>query len=147
MTSQREIRPLTGTDPIPALDLFKAPLVLRYLAAFLMTALATVVAVAVDSNVTIPNLSLVFVIPVIIAAVTFGFGSSFFSAILGALAYNFFLTEPRYTLGQSRSNGTHTRSEQAQREERRRSFVCGSHHKVRQRHQITKPLVIQTTPS
>ncbi len=98
VTPQREIRPLTDTDPIPALDLFKAPLVLRYLAAFLMTALATVVAVAVDSNVTIPNLSLVFVIPVIIAAVTFGFGSSFFSAILGALAYNFFLTEPRYTL-------------------------------------------------
>src|SRR5882762_612207 len=95
-TSQREIEPLTDTDPIPALELFRAPLVVRYLAAFVMTALATVVAVAVDSKVAIPNLSLVFVIPVIIAAVTFGFGSSFFSAILGALAYNFFLTEPRY---------------------------------------------------
>ena len=47
---------------------------------------------------TIPNLSLVFVIPVVVAAVTFGLGSSLFSAILGALAYNFFLTEPRYTL-------------------------------------------------
>lgn len=97
VTSQREIG-VTDTDPSPALDLFRAPLVLRYLAAFLMTALATVVAVAVDSHVTIPNLSLVFVIPVIVAAVAFGFGASFFAAILGALAYNFFLTEPRYTL-------------------------------------------------
>lgn len=98
VTSQPETGPLTDADPIPALELFRAPLVVRYLAAFLMTALATVVAVAVDSHVTIPNLSLVFVIPVIVAAVTFGFGASFFSAILGALAYNFFLTEPRYTL-------------------------------------------------
>ncbi len=98
ITSQHEIGPLTDTDPIPALELFRAPLVVRYLAAFVMTALATVIAVAVDSKVAIPNLSLVFVIPVIVAAVTFGFGASFFSAILGALAFNFFLTEPRYTL-------------------------------------------------
>jgi K+-sensing histidine kinase KdpD len=97
-TSQSEIKPLTDTSPFPALELFKAPFVLRYLAALMMTALATAVAVGLDSSVTIPNLSLVFVIPVIVAAVTFGLGSSLFSAILGAFAYNFFLTEPRYTL-------------------------------------------------
>ena len=98
MTSQREVKPLTDTDPFPALELFKAPFAVRYLAALVMTALATVVAIGIDRGVTIPNLSLVFVIPVIVAAVTFGLGSSLFSAILGALAYNFFLTEPRYTL-------------------------------------------------
>ena len=70
----------------------------RYLAAFLMTAVAAAVAVSIESRLTIPNLSLVFVIPVIVAAVTFGLGSSLFSAVLGALAYNFFLTEPRYSL-------------------------------------------------
>src|SRR5262249_9984072 len=48
--------------------------------------------------VTVPNLSLVFVIPVVIAAITFGLGPSLCSAILGALAYNFFLIEPRYSL-------------------------------------------------
>jgi two-component system sensor histidine kinase KdpD len=37
-------------------------------------------------------------LPVIVAAVSFGLGPSLCSAILGALAYNFFLTEPRYTL-------------------------------------------------
>ena len=72
--------------------------VMRYLASFAMTAVATVVAVAVDSKVTIPNLSLVFVVPVIIAGVSLGLGPSLFSAILGALAFNFFLTEPRYSL-------------------------------------------------
>ena len=63
-----------------------------------MTAVATVVAVGVDSKVTIPNLSLVFVVPVIIAGVSLGLGPSLCSAILGALAFNFFLTEPRYSL-------------------------------------------------
>jgi len=70
----------------------------RYLASLLMTAAATVVAIAVDSKVNIPNLSLVFVIPVIIAAVGLGLGPSLCAAILGALAFNFFLTEPRYSL-------------------------------------------------
>jgi K+-sensing histidine kinase KdpD len=63
-----------------------------------MTAIATIVAVSVDSKVAIPNLSLVFVVPVIVAGVSLGLGPSLCSAILGALAYNFFLTEPRYSL-------------------------------------------------
>jgi len=70
----------------------------RYLASIAMTAAATVAVVGVDSKVTIPNLSLVFVVPVIIAGVSLGLGPSLCSAILGALAFNFFLTEPRYTL-------------------------------------------------
>jgi K+-sensing histidine kinase KdpD len=41
---------------------------------------------------------LVFVIPVIIAGLGLGLGPSLCSAILGSLAYNFFLTEPRYSL-------------------------------------------------
>ena len=71
---------------------------MRYLAAVAMTVAATTVAVAIDSTVTIPNLSLVLVVPVIVAAVGLGLGPSLCSAILGALAYNFFLTEPRYSL-------------------------------------------------
>lgn len=72
--------------------------VMRYLASIAMTAVATVAAVGVDTSVTIPNLSLVFVVPVIIAGVSLGLGPSLCSAILGALAFNFFLTEPRYSL-------------------------------------------------
>ena len=72
--------------------------VMRYLASIAMTAAATVVAVGVDTKVSIPNLSLVFVVPVIIAGVGLGLGPSLCSAVLGALAFNFFLTEPRYSL-------------------------------------------------
>jgi K+-sensing histidine kinase KdpD len=71
---------------------------MRYFASIAMTAAATVVAIGVDSKVTIPNLSLVFVVPVIIAGVSLGLGPSLCSAILGAMAFNFFLTEPRYSL-------------------------------------------------
>ena len=71
---------------------------IRYLASIAMTALATAVAVGVDRQVSIPNLSLVFVIPVIIAGLGLGLGPSLCSAVLGSLAYNFFLTEPRYSL-------------------------------------------------
>lgn len=70
----------------------------RYLASVAMTAAATIVAIGVDTKVSIPNLSLVFVIPVIVAGLSLGLGPSLCAAVLGALAFNFFLTEPRYSL-------------------------------------------------
>ena len=93
---QQDITSSPGADTL--FGLADAPAAVRYLASFAMTAFATVVAVGVDSQVAIPNISLIFVVPVIIGAVGLGLGPSLFSAILGALAYNFFLTEPRYTL-------------------------------------------------
>ena len=92
---RQDITPMPDTDPLLG---SLASKVVRYLASFAMTAVATAVAVGVDSTVTIPNLSLVFVVPVVIAGVSLGLGPSLCSAILGALAFNFFLTEPRYTL-------------------------------------------------
>ena len=90
-----ESRPATtvalDTDPL-------ASVWARYLAAIAMTAAAAIVAIAVDSKVHIPNLSLVFVIPVIIAGVGLGLGPSLCAAVVGALSFNFFLTEPRYSL-------------------------------------------------
>ena len=98
-----DVEPKLQQDITPAPD--AAPLfgpvaseLMRYLASIAMTAFATVVAVSVDSKVNIPNLSLVFVVPVIVAGVSLGLGPSFCSAVLGALAFNFFLTEPRYSL-------------------------------------------------
>lgn len=70
----------------------------RYFAAVAMTAVATIIAVGVDMKITIPNLSLIFVVPVIIAGVSLGLGPSLCAAVLGALSFNFFLTEPRYSL-------------------------------------------------
>jgi two-component system sensor histidine kinase KdpD len=89
---------MSDADPLSGPASSEASAVVGYLASFAMTAIATAVAVGVDTQVTIPNLSLLFVVPVIIAAVGFGLGPSVCSALLGALAYNFFLTEPRYSL-------------------------------------------------
>lgn len=88
---QPDLVEVTEADPL-------ASRWMSYLTAIAMTALATVVAIAVDSKVNIPNLSLVFVIPVIVAGLSAGIGPSLCSAVLGALAFNFFLTEPRYSL-------------------------------------------------
>jgi K+-sensing histidine kinase KdpD len=92
---RQDITSMPDADPIFG---SVASVVARYLASFAMTAVATIMAVGVDRTVTIPNLSLVFVVPVIIAGVSLGLGPSLFSATLGALAFNFFLTEPRYSL-------------------------------------------------
>lgn len=69
-----------------------------YLVSVAMTAVATFVAFGLDSGIKIPNLSIVYVIPVIVAGVSFGLGPSLCAAVLGAVAYNFFFTEPRFTL-------------------------------------------------
>jgi len=94
-SKRRDTPPASDADPLlgPVTAVFA-----RYLASIAMTAAATVVAVGVDTKLTIPNLSLVVVVPVIIAGVSLGLGPSLCSAALGALAFNFFLTEPRYTL-------------------------------------------------
>ena len=92
---QQDITPGPDTDPL--LDPV-ASKVVGYLASIAMTAVATAVAVIVDSKVTIPNVSLIFVVPVVIAGISLGLGPSLCSAIFGALAFNFFLTEPRYSL-------------------------------------------------
>lgn len=98
VTSPNEVSQLADSDRIQVLRLSSAPIAVRYLAVVVMSSFATVIALGLDSKVTIPNLSLVYVIPVVVAAVAFGLGPSLCSAVLGALAYNFFFTEPRYTL-------------------------------------------------
>jgi len=92
---QQDITPGPDTDPL--LDPV-ASKVVGYLASIAMTAVATAVAVIVESKVTIPNVSLIFVVPVVISGISLGLGPSLCSAIFGALAFNFFLTEPRYSL-------------------------------------------------
>lgn len=69
-----------------------------YAVAIVMVGLATLVAAALDGVTTVPNLSLVFVLPVILTAVPFGLGPTLAAAVLGALAFNFFFTAPRWTL-------------------------------------------------
>jgi two-component system sensor histidine kinase KdpD len=74
------------------------PWIARYALAVFLTAVTTLAAVLFDKFTPTPNLSLLFVLPVVIAAASFGFGPSLMSAVLGALAFNYFLLAPRYTL-------------------------------------------------
>lgn len=74
------------------------PAAAGYAAATAMVGLATLVAAALDGVTTVPNLSLVFVLPVILTAVPFGLGPTLAAAVLGALSFNFFFTDPRWTL-------------------------------------------------
>jgi two-component system sensor histidine kinase KdpD len=68
-----------------------------YVAACLLVALASAFATAINHFVDLPNISLVFVVAVIAAAIRFGMMVSIFTAVVSALAYNFFLIPPLYT--------------------------------------------------
>lgn len=67
-------------------------------AALALVAAATLAALLVERAAPVPNLSLIFVLPVVIVAATFGWGAALTAALSGVLAYNFFLIEPRQTL-------------------------------------------------
>jgi len=68
-----------------------------YALSLLYVAAATVAAVLMDDLTPVPNLSLVFVLPVVIAAVTLGWGPALAAAVAGVATFNFFLLAPRYT--------------------------------------------------
>ena len=68
-----------------------------YLAALLFVAIATSFAVAIDRVSDLPNISLVFVLAIIAAAIRYGMAISVFTAVASALAYNFFLIPPLHT--------------------------------------------------
>ncbi|MCM2292357.1 sensor histidine kinase KdpD [Allorhizobium sp. BGMRC 0089] len=65
--------------------------------AFGLVTLAILVGQAIEVFVKLPNISLVFLVAVLGAAVIGGYASAFLAAALSALAYNFFFIEPRYT--------------------------------------------------
>ena len=84
--------------PERSMRLSGLPAAAGYAAATALVGLATLVAAALDGVTTVPNLSLVFVLPVILTAAPFGLGPTLVAAVLGALAFNFFFTDPRWTL-------------------------------------------------
>jgi len=74
------------------------PSIIQYLGSFVMTTMATAIAAGFDRYEAIPNLSLIYVLPVVASGIAFGLGPALLSALLGALAYNFFFTAPRFSL-------------------------------------------------
>jgi len=68
-----------------------------YAAASLFVAIATGFGLAVDQFADLPNISLVYVLAIIPAAVRYGITVSIYTAVVSALAYNFFLIPPLHT--------------------------------------------------
>jgi K+-sensing histidine kinase KdpD len=69
-----------------------------YMAALGLVAAATLVAFLVENLIAAPNLSLVFVLPVLVAALSFGWGPALVSAVAATLAFDIFFVEPRYSI-------------------------------------------------
>ncbi len=63
----------------------------------LLVAAATLLAFVVDHIVAAPNLTLIFVLPVVVAATFFGWIPALLAAVAGVLAFDFFFTQPYYS--------------------------------------------------
>jgi K+-sensing histidine kinase KdpD len=89
--------PGAAAPPIGLDDGARMPVAARYALALLFVALATVLAFVVENLIAAPNLSLIYVLPVVIAATAFGWGPSLAATAASVLAFDFFFTEPKYT--------------------------------------------------
>ena len=85
-TIMRHLRAIAGK---PSLQEFVATTIA------VLTALC--VSLVVNRYLPLPNLSLVFLMPVLFAGVRYGLWPSLYAAFLGVSAYNFFFTQPYYT--------------------------------------------------
>ena len=63
----------------------------------LLVAAATLLAFVVDHIVAAPNLTLIFALPVVVAATFFGWIPALLAAVAGVLAFDFFFTQPYYS--------------------------------------------------
>lgn len=68
-----------------------------YAAALGLVAIACLIGFLVQHLIATPDVTLVFVLPVVIAATAFGFGPSLAAALTGVLAFDFFFTEPFFS--------------------------------------------------
>jgi two-component system sensor histidine kinase KdpD len=85
------------TSASPTDWLFNVPLTPGpYLEGVLTTAVATAVGVAIDARIVLPNISLVYVVPVLVAAARHGLVPSLWVSALSVLSYNFFFLPPLY---------------------------------------------------
>jgi two-component system sensor histidine kinase KdpD len=94
-----EVAP-SGDAPAPSGPtdwLFTVPLTPGpYLEGALTTAVATGLGKAIDASIVVPNVSLVFVVPVLVAAARHGLVPSLWVSALCVLSYNFFFLPPLY---------------------------------------------------
>jgi K+-sensing histidine kinase KdpD len=74
------------------------PMAAQYSLSLVFVALAAALAFVVEHLVAAPNLTLIFVLPVVVAATAFGWGPALLAVTAGVLAFDFFFTQPYYSL-------------------------------------------------
>ena len=91
---------VTGSDAAPKpriKPLYVPPSVPAFATAIVMVAAAVVAGRGLEQLTPIPNLSMVFLIAVLVPAVFFGVWPAIFASVLSFLAYNYFFIAPLYT--------------------------------------------------
>ncbi|WP_113485989.1 sensor histidine kinase [Rhizobium cremeum] len=68
-----------------------------YVKSTIFIALAIGAGVLLDQTLAVQNLALVFLMAVLAAAIRGGLGAGLYASVIGALSFNFFFLEPRYT--------------------------------------------------
>ena len=86
-------------------DIFDRPVsfvgmhpIIRYMLSLLLVAIGTGAGFMIFSFVSAPSIALLYVLPVVIAASFLGWGPSLLAVVSGVLAFDFFFTEPYYSL-------------------------------------------------
>jgi two-component system, OmpR family, sensor histidine kinase KdpD len=74
------------------------PIVVEAATALVVVAVATLVGLSLNSLLPLPNVSLLYLLAVVAAAIREGYRSAFLAAVLSALAYNFSFIQPVGTL-------------------------------------------------
>lgn len=83
------------TEPVSGRRL---PLAVQYLIVLMMVAVATLLAFVFEHLISTPNLTLIYVLPVVLAATAFGWGPALAATVAGVLAFDFFFTRPYFSL-------------------------------------------------
>ena len=68
-----------------------------YVAAIMAVSLATLTGEVLTQHVALPNVSMIYLLAVLIPALLFGVWPAIFASLLSAVAYNFFFIDPIYT--------------------------------------------------
>jgi K+-sensing histidine kinase KdpD len=88
--------PSTTSDDRAGIE--RLPAFARYGVAVVLVAVAILIAFAADDVILAPSLALIFVIPVVIAATSLGWGPSVAAVVTSVLAFDFFFTQPYFSL-------------------------------------------------
>jgi len=93
-----DVAPAAVQSVRPATEADRLPLAVQYLLALGAVVLAVAAGLGLQIAIPVAGLTLLFVLPVVATAVAFGWRVSMAAAVAGALAFDFFFTEPRYSL-------------------------------------------------